>query len=123
MWRMYLNKKEMRIVKDALYMYLQVVTGNIAFGGIIYGIESLRKEEKKVEEARNLFRQLIKKLRIKLSEEQYLMLGLIERVSREKIEYWANQLTPEIFENVPTGISTIAYYYLKKFILKNEARE
>jgi hypothetical protein len=119
MWRMYLNKKEMRIVKDALYVYLQIVTGNIAFGGIRDGIESVRKEEEKVEEARNLFRQLIKKLRIKLSEEQCLMLGLIERVSREKIEYWANQLTPEIFENVPTGISTIAYYYLKK----NEARE
>jgi hypothetical protein len=78
---MYLNKKEM----EALYWLLYWELYSKSHHAISVGCNW----EKWLEIERNVFRKLKKKLKKKISEEEAIRLGLVEEVSKETLEKYA----------------------------------
>jgi len=87
---MHLNKKEGRIVASLLFASLSE-----KYAELVKDFDSETKLPAKIKEEmeiqKNLFRRLKKELRITLTEEDAIRIGLIEEVSSETLKKYADK--------------------------------
>jgi hypothetical protein len=105
---LHLKKEEWEIVARIILNHLQEET----FNSIIYGTEPWQKT---LEKERKIFRKIKKGLDMELTEEEALMAGLIEEVSKETLEgYAAKQAL------LPTDIRVEKLPFIARYFLKEK---